>query len=581
MKKRLFTLSMVSLLALGLTSCNNIKKSTTEDGKEIIVTINVDGKDVNYTADDLLNQYASTETGVKAYYNAIYDVLVRKTQEMTTTMTIDAEAEVDKFVNNCKSSAATNGTTYKTELSKALEAEGVDDLGELRELKELEIQKAEYENQFYSDEKLKEYTTNFIEEKVPYHIRHILVKTDDVEGSSVYNKEISKDESKKIYSVVSRLASGTESFGDIAYDASDDTSNALYGSVGIMQSDTSFVSEFKFGIYYYDAMLSGDNDTGKTSEEVLEMLNIPSQVSLGEDFTLNTKEILDSSVYTVPYSVVEMFNTYADSTKTVNNYTYTDEIVPGSVRHEITSSYYPRNVLFNTYFNNHGLTFITDEGLSNTQNNPNWVEPNETLKAVLPEGFDGKILTDNGNPILVTYNPTTGLHFMIIEKSPINQKYTSYVDYKTGEIVQLNSLEEELAHYYSLDVPSSNSNVENDNRYITYIKSNRTEYGSRATELKNNIKSFDPHMDYLVFESLLYGEDGNVRSDVTIDETILALIEDYINDQRANTELTNKTSNIATWASYLQLLNYQEVQKEAKQLDFSETKQYFTDTKDL
>ena len=41
----------------------------------------------------------------------------------------------------------------------------------------------------------------------------------DVSGSSVYNKEISKEESKKIYSIVSRLASGKTTFGDIAYDA--------------------------------------------------------------------------------------------------------------------------------------------------------------------------------------------------------------------------------------------------------------------------------------------------------------------------------------------------------------------------
>lgn len=581
MKKRLLTLSMVSLLTLGLASCNNLSSKIDKDGQEVIVSIKIDGNEVNYTADDLLNQYATTETGVKAYYNAIYDVLVRKTQKITETMKVDVETEIDDFVNNCKSSASTNGTTYKTELSKALEQEGVDNLGELRELKELEIQKSEYEKEFYSDEKLKEYTTNYIEEKAPYHIRHILVKTDDVSGSSVYNKEISKEESKKIYSVISRLASGKESFGDIAYDASDDTSNSLYGSVGLMELDTEFVSEFKYSIYYYDAMLSEKNDTGKTSEQVLEMLNVPSSINLGENINLDTKSILDSSVYAVPYSVVTMFETYSESTKTVGNKTYTDEIVSSTDRHEITSSYYPRNVLFNTYFNNHGLTFITDEGFGDTSNNPNWTTPNESIKKVLPDGFNGKILTDNGNPILVTYNPSTGLHFMIIEKSPINQKYTSYVDYKTGETHQLNNLQEELAHYYSLDVPSSNDDVTNSNTYVTYINSNRNQYDSRATELKNQIKAFDANMDYLVFESLLYAQDGNIRSDVTINQDILNSILDYISAQRDNTKLTAENTNIENWATYLRLLNFQEIQKEAKQLDFNETKQYFVDTKDL
>ena len=585
MKKRLLTLSMVSLLTLGLASCSDVDAKKTSDGKDIIVSIETEGGVVNYTADDLLNHYSSTETGVKAYYNAIYDVLVRHDQEITPEMSTTIEEEMEKFLNTCKTNASNNGTTYKTELSNSLEAEGVETTGELRELKELNVQKTKYSENFY-DQGLEDgtFAKKYIEEKAPYHIRHILIKTDDVSGSSVYNKEISKEESKKIYSIISRLASGKTTFGDVAYDASDDSSNSLYGSVGIMDFDTGFVSEFKYGVYYYDAFLSGKNDTGKTQEQLLEMLRIPSSIELGEGNTLNTKEVLDNSVFTVPYSAVEMFQAYADTTKTIDNKTYTDEIVSGSVRQSITSNYYPRNVLFNTYFNNHGLTFITDEGFGDTTGNANWTTPNAELKAVLGENFDGKILTDNGNPILVTYNPSTGLHFMIIEKSPINQKYTSYTSYENkseGEEVALNNLEEELLHYYSLDVPSGSANVTNDNRFVTYIKTTRTEYDKRATTLENKFKSYDSNMEYKIFESLIYDDNGTIRTDVTIDEKILNTILTYIKDQRANTEYSTLESNVASWTTYLQLLEFQGLQKDAKQLDFSETKLYFADTKDL
>ena len=585
MKKRLLTLSIVSLMTLGLASCSEITSSKTDDGKEIIVAINNNGQKINYTADDLLSHYSKTETGVQAYYNAIYDVLVRHDQEMTTEMTTAVEVEIDNFVNSAKSAASSNGTSYKTELSNSLEAEGVDSLGELRELKELSVQKEKYSENFY-DQGLKSntFTKNYIAEKAPYHIRHILIKTDDETGDSVYNKQISKEESKKIYSIVSRLASGKTTFGDIAYDASDDTSNSLYGSVGIMELDTSFVSEFKYGVYYYDAFLSGKNDTGKTQDEVLEMLKIPSTVSLGEGVNLNTKSVLDGSIFTVPYSAVKMFDAYAETQKTIDNKTYTDEIVSGTVRHEITKDYYPRNVLFNTHFNNHGLTFITSEGFGDTTDNPNWSEPSAELKSVLGSSFDQKILTDNGNPILVTYNPSTGLHFMIIEKSPINKKFDSYTDYsenKDGVVKELNTLEEELLHYYDLTVPSGSDNVTNDNRYVTYLKTTRTEYNKRATELKNKIKAYDANMNYQIFESLIYDENGNLRTDVTIDPTILNTILTYIKDQRDNTKYNNDLSNLSSWASYLQLLEFQQIQKAAKQLDFSETKAYFADTKDL
>lgn len=576
---------MVSLLTLGLASCSDVDAKKTSDGKDIIVSIETEGGVVNYTADDLLNHYSSTETGVKAYYNAIYDVLVRHDQEITPEMSTTIEEDMETFLNTCKTNASNNGTTYKTELSNSLEAEGVETTGELRELKELNVQKTKYSENFY-DQGLEDgtFAKKYIEEKAPYHIRHILIKTDDVSGSSVYNKEISKEESKKIYSIISRLASGKTTFGDVAYDASDDSSNSLYGSVGIMDFDTGFVSEFKYGVYYYDAFLSGKNDTGKTQEQLLEMLRIPSSIELGEGNTLNTKEVLDNSVFTVPYSAVEMFQAYADTTKTIDNKTYTDEIVSGSVRQSITSNYYPRNVLFNTYFNNHGLTFITDEGFGDTTGNANWTTPNAELKAVLGENFDGKILTDNGNPILVTYNPSTGLHFMIIEKSPINQKYTSYTSYENkseGEEVALNNLEEELLHYYSLDVPSGSANVTNDNRFVTYIKTTRTEYDKRATTLENKFKSYDSNMEYKIFESLIYDDNGTIRTDVTIDEKILNTILTYIKDQRANTEYSTLESNVASWTTYLQLLEFQGLQKDAKQLDFSETKLYFADTKDL
>ena len=585
MKKRLLTLSMVSLLTLGLASCSDVDAKKTSDGKDIIVSIETEGGVVNYTADDLLNHYSSTETGVKAYYNAIYDVLVRHDQEITPEMSTTIEEDMETFLNTCKTNASNNGTTYKTELSNSLEAEGVETTGELRELKELNVQKTKYSENFY-DQGLEDgtFAKKYIEEKAPYHIRHILIKTDDVSGSSVYNKEISKEESKKIYSIISRLASGKTTFGDVAYDASDDSSNSLYGSVGIMDFDTGFVSEFKYGVYYYDAFLSGKNDTGKTQEQLLEMLRIPSSIELGEGNTLNTKEVLDNSVFTVPYSAVEMFQAYADTTKTIDNKTYTDEIVSGSVRQSITSNYYPRNVLFNTYFNNHGLTFITDEGFGDTTGNANWTTPNAELIAVLGENFDGKILTDNGNPILVTYNPSTGLHFMIIEKSPINQKYTSYTSYENkseGEEVALNNLEEELLHYYSLDVPSGSANVTNDNRFVTYIKTTRTEYDKRATTLENKFKSYDSNMEYKIFESLIYDDNGTIRTDVTIDEKILNTILTYIKDQRANTEYSTLESKVASWTNYLQLLEFLGLQKDAKQLDFSETKLYFADTKDL
>lgn len=576
MKKRLLTLSMVGLLSLGLTSCATVTSAKDENGSQIIVTIKNGDTSVPYTADQLLKDYAETETGIQAYYNAIYDILIRHEQEITYDMEIRVDEKIDTFVSDCKTSASTNGTTYQTELSNKLEAEGVENLGEYRELVELEIQKEKYKEEFYENNE-DNFTSLYIEEKMPYHIRHILVKTDDVEGSSVYEKRISKDESIKISSIISRIAEG-ESFGDVAYDASDDSSNSLYGSVGIMDKDTGFVSEFKYGIYFYDAYLS--DDSTYTNEEKIEKLGIPTTITSGSN-TLTTKDILEGSVSQIPYSVVLQMDKYADSTKTVNNASHTNDIDPNAVRKEITETWYPRNVLFNTYFNNHGLAFITDKGVDTSSSDysaANWITPEPEIARILGTTTE-KILADNdGNPIIVTYNPSTGLHFMIIEKSPLVQKYSNWTD-KNGETHELTSLTDELLHYYSTDVPSGSDDVTNNNRFVTYIKSTRNDYLKRAQTIEDLVNAFDSNMDYRIFESLIYDAEGNDRTDITIDATVLASIKEYIQNKREQSEYTTNETNVSSWNTYLRLLQFQEAQKAAKQLDFNITKEYFVDTK--
>jgi hypothetical protein len=591
MKKRLLTLSVVGLMMV-TTSCSPVSIQKDADGKQIIVSlVNSDGSKVNYTADDLLAKYKGTTSGIEAYYNSIYDLLIRHDQEITSSMETSIDSKIDSFINTVKSNASSKGVSYNTALSDELESKGVESLGELRELYELEVQKSEYETTFYEDN-MDNLTWEYIQTRAPYHIRHILVKTDDESGTSVYDKLISKDESTKLSSIVTRIASG-ENFGEIAYDASEDNSGdnssaKLYGSLGIMDLDNNFVSEFDDTIYFYDAFLSG-NETSYTKEQKAQLLNIPTTVD-----GVNVEEALKARVNAVPFGTAKMFDEYANSTKTVNNAKYTTDVDPNADRHELTSSYYPRNVLFNTYFNNHGLTFITDQGLQDEDRvDASWIEPSAEVKAIIG---DHKILADSdGNPVLITYNPDTGVHFMIIEKSPLYQKYESYTDWSTleGEEVALDSLKDEMMHYYSRTVPSGNDNVTNDNRFVTYIKSVRDTYQSRANTIEEKVKGFDENVSYRIFESLIYQTEENstvlkvdgegnyiARTDIEIEAEMLDSIKSYIDAKRANTEYSSAASNVNSWKGYVRLLQYQDDQKEAKQLKFTETYKYFQDTKE-
>ena len=570
MNKRLLTLSMVGLLTVGLASCSDVKQKEV-DGKQVIVTI----KDTDYTADELLGDYAKDSAGVNAFYNAIYDVLVRDHETITDDMQQNVDTKIDSFVKSVRSNANSNGKTYKAQLSDELEEKGLESLDELREVYMLEQQKTKFEDSWYEshEEVLKK---EYLEEKTPYHIRHILVKTNEA-GTSLYNGKISEDEAIKLSNVIQRLAEGKETFGQVAQQASDDTGSAAnYGSVGIMDQDTGFVNEFKLGIFAYDAYLNSKN----TVADAAAKLNIPTKVldetndadknaDLGGVMTAYDVKSTVTSINEIPYQKVLDLETYADTDDTINNTIY----VPAeganlyhadfanNVGSTINDSYYPRNILFNNYFNDHGLSVIVNESAT-TGEGSNW--------KLIPTLSSKPVLTDGSNPILVARagsgDSYQGIHLMVIEQSPFwydaeDLQYTVFGANSTP------TQEEFLNNYYSTSIPASSStDVSKDHRYVTFVKSNRDTYSSRASDIENLINGFDPNVSYKLFEELAFNEDGSLKAGLEIDAEILTSIKELIASKRAANEVSEADSNLEAWTSYVELLKLQDVQKEAKQL---------------
>ena len=529
MNKRLLTLSMVGLLTVGLASCSDVKQKEI-DGKQVIVTI----KDTDYTADELLGDYAKDSAGVNAFYNAIYDVLVRDHETITDDMQQNVDTKIDSFVKSVRSNANSNGKTYKAQLSDELEEKGLESLDELREVYMLEQQKTKFEDSWYEshEEVLKK---EYLEEKTPYHIRHILVKTNEA-GTSLYNGKISEDEAIKLSNVIQRLAEGKETFGQVAQQASDDTGSAAnYGSVGIMDQDTGFVNEFKLGIFAYDAYLNSKN----TVADAAAKLNIPTKVldetndadknaDLGGVMTAYDVKSTVTSINEIPYQKVLDLETYADTDDTINNTIY----VPAeganlyhadfanNVGSTINDSYYPRNILFNNYFNDHGLSVIVNESAT-TGEGSNW--------KLIPTLSSKPVLTDGSNPILVARagsgDSYQGIHLMVIEQSPFwydaeDLQYTVFGANSTP------TQEEFLNNYYSTSIPASSStDVSKDHRYVTFVKSNRDTYSSRASDIENLINGFDPNVSYKLFEELAFNEDGSLKAGLEIDAEILTSIK--------------------------------------------------------
>ena len=564
MNKRLLTLSMVGLLTVGLASCSDVKQKEV-DGKQVIVTI----KDTDYTADELLSDYAKDSAGVNAFYNAIYDVLVRDHESITDDMKQNVDTKIDSFVKSVRSNANSNGKTYKAQLSDELEEKGLESLEELREVYMLEQQKTKFEDSWYESHEAT-LKTEYIAKKSPYHIRHILVKTNNA-GTSLYDGKISEDEAIKLSNVIQRLAEGKETFGQVAQQASDDTGSAAkYGSVGIMDQDTGFVNEFKLGIFAYDAYLNSKN----ADKDSASKLNIPTKVldesadadkntGLGGVMGAYDVKTTVTSVNEIPYGKVLDLEKYADTDDTINNKIYVPELpeYEGNWGTTINDSYYPRNILFNNYFNDHGLSVIVNDGTF-TGSDKNWKS--------IPELSSKPVLTDGQNPILVARagsgDSYQGIHLMVIEQSPFwydsaDLEFTTFGKDATPTQAEF------LNNYYSTAIPASSStDVSNDQRYVTFVKSNRDTYSSRATEIENLINGFDSNVSYKLFEELAFNADGSLKAGLEIDEDILTSIKELIASKRAASEISLKETNLDAWTSYVQLLKLQDAQKAAKQL---------------
>lgn len=536
MKTRLLALSFASLLAIGtLSSCSSDVTKKTENGEEVIITVG----NTEYTADDLMAKYATTTAGASAYYNAINRVLVNHAVETNDEMKKDVENEVNRVVRDARNNAANNGTSYRSELSTLLTAEGADDLDELREIYTLERKTTRLQKQFY-DAQTDALTAEYIETTNPYHVKHILVNTSNA-GTSFYQGTISEDESRAIASVVRRLASGNETFGTVAQSASGDGSAQQFGDLGIMDRDTSFVSEFKMAVYNYDYFYNtsiADADKAK--------LDIPETVK-GADASKNisVENVIRESVKTIPYSEVMKLEEYASITRNTNTLT---EIENGD------ANYYPRNILFNNYFNNHSLSFIVKDAAATGVSNARF-------KTINVDGTNVDVLTDeNSNPILVTRAGTgsvgeessgyQGIHFIVIEQSAVAAPSV-------------------VAEYYSQDIPTTEAEKA-EKRYVTFVNSTSQDaYSERAEEIEEKITGFDAQMDFRIYQQEV------AKEGIVIDEDIKNLVDNYISITKERTASTKQETYMTTWTDFIRKLQIQMKMQEANTLDLSVIDRFF------
>jgi hypothetical protein len=536
MNRTKFAIASFALATLvTLSACSN---PVTENSDGFIITMkDKDGEVTGYTADALFGQYQNNEFGVSKFVESVTELVIRNqiNQEDPTSQALQAEIfrkadiSVDGVKETARTNASTNGTNYNDELETLFESYNVEDLDELKDYFAYRTMKQEVEDRYFDDNKESfltgdDFGPGYLNERLPYHVKHILVKV-SAAGSDLYNGRISETESRKLYAVASRLAiqRNGETFGEVAREMSEDGSKEQFGDLGIMSKATSFVNEFKLGVYAYDAVYNQNAEVVSKADT----LNVPeTAVEFFDDLGLGT----------IPFHAFVSLNDFANVIKDSN----------GNPVNNNDSMYFPRNIIFNQYFNRHNISVVTPE----SRGGGDYIYTG--FQNVTELGGQRVLTDENGRVILVVRAGTgsgesgyQGIHFIVVERSAL-------VDIQNGV-----SLED----YYTTEIPGTpNYPTAGGQDLVTFVNFNVTttaNYKTRSETVKNEIRNFDRFFNFRMLEQLI------AEQEVTfIDENLEDAVLRYMDVTRRSASFDQELQELNTWNSYIEFLEYQEFQRQ-------------------
>lgn len=524
--KKAISLVFTALAVVSLSGCSDVTSNS--EGK--ILTYTYNGQNLDISTDDIIQKYLneSRDEHAKAFYDALYEIVVRASFEEGGALASYKElvvSEATEAVESAKDSADESGTSWHDYLIN----QGYDDPNATDSERENELYldnlytqmtarvDEEFNNLFNTwvlsdDEIQQEYNAlwgenGYINKKLPYHVRHILVKVDASDDNGYSRGHISSDNAAKLYNTITSLVNGN-TFSNVAKNYTDDTSSSASGGEYIMDTEAGFVNEFQLGIYAYDTLIQPNFTDEANYDSKLEVLNITEDAK---------EELTDFGVTFIPYGVVEKLNEVKDKTTTDKGLTIYDG----------DEDYYPRNIYFNKYFQNRNVGFITNEKAFETSDfgsdiiNPTTndvgyrkIEDNVSGEEVFTDidntghyatsgekffdesdneskmfqtltfKINGQEVTKDvlcdteGNPILVVRNQESsgGVHFIIIERSAFDEsdKYFDLAGYKNagaeGSDEEIrNNYSTTLNEYYAAANPKSKDGIDQNTNKPYYV----------------------------------------------------------------------------------------------------------------
>ncbi len=631
--KRSLSLAMSILAIASLTACDDDYNYPDAKWKEGII-VNVDGKDYKY--DEIYQLFDNSKGSAQAYFNVAKNILAQLVTPKTDTMLSNVDTKINDLKNTWKTNARTNNTSYKEEQEKTFDSENVEDLDELRE-KYISQQQVEKNSQdFYeinangvtdpsytyyiSEQMTKDYVTN----QAPYHVSHVLVKVDaSSDGEGYWNGKITADNAKKIGNAVRMLAS-SDSFGSVAQLVSEDEGSAkMYGELVTttegsqsvaMEKTTSYINEFKLGLYAYEAYLNPKTSKSEINNAVRASLRVPGATATTGDFNYKNDTAVKNLItdgtlvgkngaFGIPLSKALTLGYIADVEK---------NIVDGSKVDYASETQYPRNILFNNYFNYHGVNFLYDDSdtyeaefladaievgahsgetiltLNDVKNKlPSKYAEYEYVTGQLSKIDAGKFKTVEGisdnlynydfdaftkksvltkiptskrilvekdtdtNPVIIVRGGSSGyqgIHFIVVNNDPFVNSQNTYQYYRTN----IPDASADPASAKSADYSTNPS-------LINYVKADinsNTTYNARRDAVVAAVKASDSNIDFRLYEENIKKFGADKFNELLGDYA--GIINKYIEITKESSELGKNSSLDESWETYIQTLALQE-----------------------
>jgi hypothetical protein len=674
-KNKKCALGLVALLAAvaGLSACNAATASdngavftyTDAQGNRISYSAEDLLNDYRKTGSSLSTEFDKIyEVLVRHYYDTVGG---------TTLANLKAKATSDVLGDKQKAqkNAGSNSTTYEVEWEKILTSDSCKNIDDLYQYHLYDDEKTQFQDDIYLTfgtgdngvnglEAMRdgEYTENgkttqafpfsadwgsknegWLLDQMPYHTRHILLKfasgkanefTQDKIGESTTAGE--GGETTKLADVVLQLAgakigdsgvltsvadSNRWTFGTLAKQYSDDsTSAAAYGDNGIVtkvMSSNDLIHEYKLGIYAFDSLYNQREATSTYGaanayrlqpglvEGAASASAVDSTQTLTDSNTTVNQFFKNKGVGQIPFGAALALLDNANVIKDVN----------GNVVNEGNEAFYPRNIIYNKYFNQHNVCVITPNAIQMNATSPE--KDASTLTAanaaanvasgqyVTSENFNGvysaqfgnlpgfkinttnvlpsfsnNVLTDSDGQVVLAVRGGSGtsyqgIFFITIQRSALSQygiisdgnkyKEAAETDVKSNGVYTVDS--PSINDYYTVSTPNSTSG-----KYPTYTtsgtatamttfvnfnKQQSSDWTTRSGTITAAIKAFNTSLSTYQFQ-MLY-ESGSIAFN---DASLKSELENYSTTKRQSDKDDAFTTWAKGWKEYAELIEAQD-----------------------